>query len=124
MEHGRVRRPVPNNQHRGSFVNHTIGPWRAVKEEYGYTIETSGKNSVTLAYVREPIFGFLLDQRRLKATIRANAKVLAGAPELLEAATDLAETIEKIVGKNIFKKHIENSPEMRRFCRAILKSHK
>lgn len=72
-------------------TKHTPGPWKS-KEENSLTIKTTEifTNSVDVTNISEPIMRIRHNEEKLSESI-ANAKLIAAAPDLLQALIKLSD---------------------------------
>lgn len=74
-------------------MKHTPGPWRVVEHSWSDTGIYSDKNHI--AHLSIEGVATESNQSQLEASMGANAKLIAAAPELLEACQTLAEWFKR-----------------------------
>jgi pimeloyl-ACP methyl ester carboxylesterase len=70
-------------------MNHTPGPWTAWKEEEYHAIGSSNGRALALVYLCD------YPEEQGEKQAQANARLIAAAPELLEALQDLLRQVER-----------------------------
>ena len=71
---------------------HTEGPWSVVEHDHAICIQTESPSKTKYGASRyAAIGGFDRNDRAQLEEARANARLIAAAPELLEALTDCVE---------------------------------
>ena len=71
---------------------HTKGPWAVVEHDHAICIQTESPSKTKYGASRyAAIGGFDRNDRAQLEEARANARLIAAAPELLEALTDCVE---------------------------------
>ncbi len=102
-----------------SAAKHTPGPWYVSKRNPLRVIE-SGPRALTLATVGTNGHGVTAEGAQAEA--EANARLIAAAPELLDALRDAMQAVEVFHGPIAWEVFRDHSPEMKRWRAAIAKA--
>ena len=98
-------------------TKHTPGPWQTKRSDSKSAVNIVGSHlGSKYKIARCPITGWGDNpetQRRENEEVEANARLIAAAPELLEALVKSVSVIEQWHGKEVFEIYYKHAPEMK-----------
>ena len=99
--------------------DHTPGPWQAVEGDHGFEIEAqqTGRNRYIAKVAR-----FDNTQINNKNPDEANARLIATAPELLDALIDLEATIQEQAPQDLLFDNADMVPSLEKAMAVINKA--